>query len=31
MPIKVGEQLPSAKFRVMTGEGPAWKTTDEVF
>ena len=31
MPIKVGDQLPSAKFRVMTGEGPAWKTTDEVF
>ena len=31
MPIKVGEQLPSAKFRVMTGEGPAWKTTDELF
>jgi len=31
MPIKVGDKLPSAKFRVMTGEGPAWKTTDEVF
>ena len=31
MAIKVGDQLPSAKFRVMTGEGPAWKTTDEVF
>ena len=31
MPIKVGDQLPSAKFRVMTGEGPAWKTTDEIF
>jgi peroxiredoxin len=31
MPIKVGEQLPSAKFRVMSGEGPAWKTTDELF
>ena len=31
MPIKVGDRLPSAKFRVMTGEGPAWKTTDEIF
>jgi len=31
MPIKVGDQLPSAKFRVMTGEGPAWKTTDDIF
>jgi peroxiredoxin len=31
MPIKVGERLPNAKFRVMTAEGPAWKTTDEVF
>ena len=31
MPIKVGDHLPAAKFRVMTGEGPAWKTTDEVF
>jgi peroxiredoxin len=31
MPIKVGDKLPSAKFRVMTGEGPAWKTTDEIF
>ncbi len=31
MAIKVGDQLPSAKFRVMTGEGPAWKTTDELF
>jgi glutaredoxin/glutathione-dependent peroxiredoxin len=31
MPIKVGDQLPSAKFRVMTGEGPAWKTTEELF
>jgi peroxiredoxin len=31
MPIKVGDQLPSAKFRVMSAEGPAWKTTDEVF
>ena len=31
MPIKVGDRLPEAKFRVMTPEGPAWKTTDEVF
>ncbi len=31
MPIKVGDRLPNAKFRVMTPEGPAWKTTDEVF
>jgi peroxiredoxin len=31
MSIKVGDRLPSAKFRVMSGEGPAWKTTDEIF
>jgi peroxiredoxin len=31
MPIKVGDHLPSAKFRVMSAEGPAWKTTDEIF
>ena len=31
MAIKVGDQLPSTKFRIMTGEGPAWKTTDEIF
>src|SRR5438128_1425436 len=31
MPIKVGDRLPQAKFRVMTSEGPAWKTTDEIF
>jgi glutaredoxin/glutathione-dependent peroxiredoxin len=31
MPIKVGDRLPEAKFRVMSSEGPAWKTTDEVF
>ena len=31
MGIKVGDRLPEAKFRVMTSEGPAWKTTDEVF
>ena len=31
MPIKVGDRLPDAKFRVMTSDGPAWKTTDEIF
>ena len=31
MTINVGDKLPEAKFRVMTAEGPAWKTTDEVF
>jgi peroxiredoxin len=31
MAIKVGERLPEAKFRVMTPEGPAWKTTDDIF
>jgi glutaredoxin/glutathione-dependent peroxiredoxin len=31
MPIKVGDRLPNAKFRVMAAEGPVWKTTDEVF
>jgi glutaredoxin/glutathione-dependent peroxiredoxin len=31
MPIKVGDRLPEAKFRMMTPEGPAWKTTDDVF
>ena len=31
MPIKVGDRLPEAKFRVMTTEGPAWKSTDDVF
>jgi len=31
MAIKVGDRVPEAKFRVMTAEGPAWKTTDEVF
>ena len=31
MAIKVGDRLPEAKFRVMTAEGPAWKSTDEVF
>jgi peroxiredoxin len=31
MAIKVGDRLPEAKFRVMTAEGPGWKTIDEVF
>lgn len=31
MPIKVGDRLPEAKFRVMTAEGPAWKNTSEIF
>jgi peroxiredoxin len=31
MAIKVGDRIPESKFRVMTAEGPAWKTTDEVF
>ena len=31
MAIKVGDKLPEAKFRVMGPEGPAWKTTDDVF
>jgi len=31
MPIKVGDRLPESKFRVMTKEGPVWKTTTDVF
>lgn len=31
MAIKVGDKLPEATFRVMTGEGPVVKTTDDVF
>jgi glutaredoxin/glutathione-dependent peroxiredoxin len=31
MSIKVGDRLPETKFRVMTSEGPAWKTTSEIF
>jgi peroxiredoxin len=31
MPIKVGDSLPQAKLRVASPEGPAWKTTDELF
>jgi len=31
MTIKVGDHIPEGKFRVMTAEGPGWKSTDEVF
>jgi peroxiredoxin len=31
MPIQVGDRLPQATFRVMTAEGPAPKTTDDLF
>ena len=31
MAIKAGDKLPSATFRVMTGEGPKPKTTDDIF
>jgi glutaredoxin/glutathione-dependent peroxiredoxin len=31
MAIKVGDRIPEAKFRVMTPEGPSWKTTDDIF
>jgi peroxiredoxin len=31
MPIKVGDRLPAATFRVMTPDGPAPKTTDDIF
>jgi peroxiredoxin len=31
MSIKVGDRLPNSKFRVTTPEGPAWKTTDDIF
>ena len=31
MPIKVGDKMPNATFRVMTAEGPKPRTTDEVF
>ena len=31
MPIKVGDRLPNAKFRVTTPDGAAWKTSDEIF
>lgn len=31
MTIKVGDPLPQATFRVMTADGPAARTTDELF
>lgn len=31
MTIKIGDSLPQATFRVMTADGPAAKTTDDVF
>jgi peroxiredoxin len=31
MPIKAGDKLPNATFRMMTAEGPKPKTTDEIF
>ena len=31
MPIKVGDRLPNATFTVMTADGPADKTTDDIF
>src|SRR6202167_2221211 len=31
MPVKVGDRLPEAKFRVMGPEGPAVKTTADIF
>jgi peroxiredoxin len=31
MTIKVGDRLPATTFRVMTPDGPAPKTTDDIF
>jgi glutaredoxin/glutathione-dependent peroxiredoxin len=31
MAIEVGDRIPEGKFRVMTAEGPGWKSTDDVF
>ena len=31
MTIQVGDRLPQSTFRVMTPDGPAAKTTDDVF
>jgi glutaredoxin/glutathione-dependent peroxiredoxin len=31
MTIQIGDRLPQATFRVMTADGPAAKTTDDVF
>jgi peroxiredoxin len=31
MPVKIGDRLPEAKFRVMGPDGPAVKTTADIF
>src|ERR1700751_5087884 len=31
MSLHVWDRLPSTKFSVMSGEGPVWKTTDDIF
>jgi peroxiredoxin len=31
MTIKIGDKIPDGKFRVMGAEGPAWKSTEELF
>jgi glutaredoxin/glutathione-dependent peroxiredoxin len=31
MPIKVGDRVPNATFRVMTSEGPKPRTSDDIF
>src|SRR5215472_8507314 len=31
MTIKVGDRLPETKFRMMTPEGPVWKSTSDIF
>jgi glutaredoxin/glutathione-dependent peroxiredoxin len=31
MAIKVGDHIPEAKFRVMTADGPGWKSTNDIF
>jgi peroxiredoxin len=31
MTLQVGDRLPQATFRVMTADGPAAKTTDDIF
>ncbi|WP_395665179.1 peroxiredoxin [Methylocella sp.] len=31
MTVKIGDRLPAARFAVMTPDGPATKTTDEIF
>jgi glutaredoxin/glutathione-dependent peroxiredoxin len=31
MTVKVGDRLPNATFRLMTGEGPVSKTTEDIF